>query len=181
MSKRPIQSNNAMVQELQFLRRDIDACHSLNNAGREVLSLQAQTPQLERQSKATDRGVSVSTRLTFVPTNSNLRTNGITMSSPSWVCARILQDTKSPRVLKYSFSAQKRIPPASMRVTAAARFRAADTHVTCASVTFSLPMALACRMQSNQPSQDAAFKLTLDTDAKAAGGGAINIFRRALS
>lgn len=185
LRKRPIgEATDLIVRGLQFLRNEIDANDTSNSVKHRIVSLQAETLQFESHlveesaanpSRAT-KHVSVSTKLTFASSgHGSLQNCGVIINVPAWVCDRPAEDSISlvhgestrPGMLEYTFFAHKAIPPASMSVTAAVKFSLADTRVRCVSVTFSLPMSLACRVQPNMCPRNAAFKLTLNTDIKA--------------
>lgn len=70
-------------------------------------------------------------------------------------------------MLVCTFFARASIPPACIRVSATAKYLNQEAHLRCASVSFPLPMPLACRLRLSQPTRDAIFKLTLDTNREA--------------
>ena len=99
----------------------------------------------------------------------------ITFAAPAWVHSTTPLDriesmsgeNATPRIVECTFFTRTAIPPASMKVSATAVYSTQDSSLRSASMSFALPMCLACRVQPAQTSQSAAFKLTLHTNQDA--------------
>jgi hypothetical protein len=104
-----------------------------------------------------------------------LRDVKVAIAAPTWVKSDVPLDrvvavgggVVTPHMLQCVFFARAAIPPSSMRVSATATYLAQGSVLRCASISFPLPMSLACHVQSSQPTRGAVFKLTLDTDQAA--------------
>lgn len=155
-------------------KRDVGAQVCRHSTLAQLLCVFCTVPSSQCQQPNVNMYVSAAARLYFSYSGSGaLKNVDVTINAPVWVYTGIpLHNIPSiepaaPLVLLCTFFARATIPPASMRVSATAKYLNQESHLRCASVSFPLPMPLACRVRLSQPPRNAVFKLTLDTNREA--------------